>query len=462
MRLLLLSLYSLTFFVTAPLWAAKAHPFGCESYLLANSHFNQWLSWLEQSNVGGWETPTTTIEIPYTNMQKPQHDVEVRALREIPELRKIFLQGNLVRYPIHPHKTAWVSTPPTKNGVLKVGDTVIQARYTASGSLVIQLGHNSAYSIKMGTNHIVPNREEQRGKSDKRQDFEDGWKMSRYLDWMEKKFREPMNFEILKEVMGFGVFTTDPSWGTRVLIDGVLVRDLSPLMDGFFYLPGFAMMKDGRRLAETSGQKFEEYFGAAYAEVLGRVKAQMLVYFGMQMENPHSQNSQLQFDDDFRPTGKVKIIDISDITVIDQLAAVLQKVWNPERESVEIPTSLWNRLEPNWDNSCYCLAHETMPLNSNIAPMGNLDGLAIPYETLKHWGVRHNVAYVREINRLLGLNIPESEANSVFESTPVQADPFGVRMTNRLLSPSGLAAFEKFHHIRASRNERAPIDRNSK
>lgn len=172
--------------------------------------------------------------------------------------------------------------------------------------------------------------------------------------------------------------------------DGVLFRDISVLQDGHYYLPAFSIPYVGRAIAALHGRTFEEFFGEAYAEALGRVKARMLLRYGIQMDTPNSQNFLIQLDRNLRPTGRIVVRDIPDSYFVRPVAEAfgLGAAVEADREA---GLRIDLKINPNWENSRFLF--------------DEAGEFSIPIAMLERWEHRHDVAYITEIERALGVVI---------------------------------------------------------
>lgn len=220
--------------------------------------------------------------------------------------------------------------------------------------------------------------------------------------------------------------------GTDLQARGLVVRDLTPLLDGHYYLPAFSLQFVGRALANHLGIGFEDLWRSAYAEALGRAKAQLLLHFTLQLETPNTQNVLIQLDRNLRPTGRIVLRDLADSFVVEPLAqargegellAREQRVGNPLDRDLRLETenSFW-RLDEDPEHH-------------------------IPRETLEGWKEAHDKAFVGEVLRLLRLEPSLIEASGVSVSSPAVCSsevPSVSDLSRLLFSEPGLEAYRQF------------------
>jgi hypothetical protein len=160
---------------------------------------------------------------------------------------------------------------------------------------------------------------------------------------------------------------------------GFLVRDLARLCDGNVYLPAFSIPFVGRAIAALARREFAAFWGAAYAEPVGRAKARLLARYGLQYVTPNPQNILVQLDRRLRPTGAIVFRDLADTDFVTDAGRACGAPW----------TKLTAVLSPETANSFWAF---------DQAPSSPAD-----LETLAHWYRRHDRAYVDELRRQRGL-----------------------------------------------------------
>jgi hypothetical protein len=153
------------------------------------------------------------------------------------------------------------------------------------------------------------------------------------------------------------------------------VRDLAPLCDGHLYLPAFSIPFVGRAIASLSGDSFAAFWGAGYAEPVGRAKAKLLARYGLQYQTPNPQNILVQLGARLRPTGTIVFRDLADTDFATDAADACGAPWS----------RLTAKLAPETANSFW--AFEQVP-----------GSLADP-ATLASWYARHDRAYLDELRR---------------------------------------------------------------
>ncbi|HEY1079590.1 MAG TPA: ferric iron reductase [Bdellovibrio sp.] len=101
----------------------------------------------------------------------------------------------------------------------------------------------------------------------------------------------------------------------------VVIRDLSGINDaksGMIYLPGFAVLHEtaGALIAKANGSNNPYSFWTTYyVKAVARAMGEFGARTGMQFDSPHSQNFLVEFDSNYRPTGRIVLRDLADFYV---------------------------------------------------------------------------------------------------------------------------------------------------
>ena len=154
-----------------------------------------------------------------------------------------------------------------------------QARFTSSRTLVVVGAPGSALcSVKLPTDH--PHHDfVQPEKTKLREEAEDALRWTALFERVDAEIGPDPALLLLREVIAVIVPGSE---------SGFLVRDLTPLRDGNFYLPALSLPWWGRQIASLHGADFETFWGACYAEAIGRAKAKLLTRYGLQYDTPES------------------------------------------------------------------------------------------------------------------------------------------------------------------------------
>ncbi len=322
--------------------------------------FAQWLLWEEQSNFSGFRTTTRAVELEVARIARQRVDVRTAGpvAREIAER---VLDGGDVLLPKHPLNrdvgVAFRDEPHRERW---------RARFTSSRTLVIGDGGTSRpFALKLATDH--PHTGVcQPEKTRLREEVREALLFAEHVRAVDARLGRDPALVLLTESIGVAV----PGSET-----GMLVRDLAPLCDGHLYLPAFSIPFVGRAIAALSGESFAAFWGAGYAEPVGRAKAKLLARYGLQYQTPNPQNILVQLGERMRPTGTIVFRDLADTDFATDAARACGAPW----------TRLTAELAPETSNSFW--AFEQAP-----------GSLADP-ATLATWYRRHDRAYLDELRR---------------------------------------------------------------
>jgi hypothetical protein len=307
--------------------------------------------------------------------------LEVHLADAVPrEIERRFFRRGLVLYPKHPLNTdpsvAYFDAPAVETW---------QARFTSSRTLVVTSAPGSAlFAVKLPTDH--PHHDFlQPEKTKLREEAADALRWTALFERVDAAIGPDPCLLLLREVMAAMVPGSE---------SGFLVRDLSPLQDGSFYLPALSLPWWGRQIAALHGAGFEEFWAVCYAEAVGRAKAKLLTRYGLQYDTPNPQNLLIQLARDLRPTGVIVLRDLGDLNAVAPLGAPAPAPW----------TRLHAELKPETQNSFWAF--------------DSADEQRVPAPTLERWYQRHDLAYQVELRGffLAGDPRPEAEIPRGFEA----------------------------------------------
>jgi hypothetical protein len=297
-----------------------------------------------------------------------------------------------------------------------VAGTLPQAYLTASRSIMIlpeNGGGLSPFSVKVGTNRPRPE-VEQKKKAGTKGDILGALLREPILDQLQKSlktFRHQPMFLMLRERIVIQDKTTR---------QGLVVRDYSDLKNENHYMAGLSLPYVGEKIAETNGADFNEFWAKSYAAVVGQAKAQLLLFTGMQMATPNSQNLIVEFDPQYVPTGRFVFRDLSDT-----------KLYQPVARHTGLSGFLFES------------SRRGSPPVMQLAPRGSLafwrfDESGNPIvnpDVIKTWQIVHDKAYIDEVLKLL------KEVSPNIDSGPIKS----VEMLDAWLKSSdGQLAIENF------------------
>lgn len=384
----LLALVSTGLFISPGAWAQLGP---CESAFITQSQatlalvdsnaFAQWQKWEREANVKMHRIDKAKVAIPFSGVARSEVDIQtIGAFGDLPQnLREFLFHGENVIWPHHPFNQS--ANVPFLN-LEKRG--TLRGAPTASRSLVLEKGSFLRYSIKLPTDTVHENLPGLEGAKIRTED-DIGTAITRatYIQARDRRLGPDPSFAILFD----SLTVADKRTGR-----GFLLRDLSRLDDGHYYLPAFAIPWVGREIAAHNGTEFSAFWQKHYAEAIGAIKARLLVRYGLQMESPNAQNFLIQLDRNLRPTGLILIRDISDTRFVDIVAKGLD-VSDLILIDVRNGAGVDFNVEPFWQNTFmyFDQAHE---IGRN---------LSVPNPTLRSWGKAHNQAFTDQLTRETGL-----------------------------------------------------------
>lgn len=328
----------------------------------------QLLLWEETANLAAYQKPTQPVQVAVVRESVAGFSLQTTTKRP-QEIVDLFSRNGGLAVPQHPFNKS--SEAPSYG---KPAYEKWTARFSASRSLFLMNERlKGFYSIKLPTDH-PHQREEEWGKQRMAGHIAVALERSQMIDEIDAKIDEDSELVVLRERL----IVFDRETG-----NGISVRDLRPLRNGNYILPGFSIAFAGQRIAEHLGWPYADLWTKAMAIPLGRAKAKMLLRYGLQMETPNLQNFLFEFDRDLMPTGRVFVRDIGDTNF------VLPVSFGPDaaefglqarmRRDIENGLNVFDKLELGWKS------------------MKKLDESGIGPELKERWRVAHDQAYIGAI-----------------------------------------------------------------
>lgn len=195
--------------------------------------------------------------------------------------------------------------------------------------------------------------------------------------------------------------------------DGIQVREISNAGASDIWFPALAIPSHGKAFVESwaAGQDWKKFWELNFAAPLGRAKAEMLLYFGMQHMTSNSQNFLIAFDrSPGGPSGKLKHIilrDIGDTLYNDHVFAVLKEIdglyakeWDHESADpfgVTLASSLGSYTMPRMLRIGASIVFFFEPFVK--CDIEKLDDCA---DVLSKWSIAHNRAFVNYMKEKIG------------------------------------------------------------
>lgn len=290
------------------------------------------------------------------------------------------MDGDQVLWLSHPYN---FETEINLNRVSTVGE--FTAYTTAGRTLVFLEGPLAGYALKAAASHPHgSSRLSQLSKGETADDIRSAVVHSEFfINVDEISTQVPFGHIVLKDELS----VSDVESG-----EGYILRNLSPLMDGSFYLPAFSIPYMAGELYEANKSAYINFLEIHYLKPLAELKAQLLLKYGMQMEFPHPQNILLQLDENMRPTGRLVMRDLSDLHLVRPIAEARGFKTQLEREK-SIGYQPQEVIKPFVSKSLFTLLeNENFKLSSDES------------KSLK---VIHNKLFLRELSRILKIDFAE-------------------------------------------------------
>jgi hypothetical protein len=370
----------------------------------------QMITWEQTSNTERWKKDESLVRLEVARV--PKDSVVVRSGQSTPmDLIRYFVKRT-VRWPKHPYNTD--ETVPHFHAPKY---ETIKARFSASRSMFIRDSKlKGFFSIKMPTSRPHENTV-QASKADLKNSVIISRNRSEMIDSLDRSMGKDARFEVLTDKLSIA----DKETG-----NGFVIRDLTPLSDGNYYLPAFSVPYAGRAIAEHLGVDFATLWKTYWAESLGESKAKLLIRYGLQMKTPNAQNMLIQLDKNLIPTGKMFFRDISDSSLVEVVAEGLGMSAQLETDRAA-EYNVYDHLKSNWENSFW-----------------QMDEGGVGYQIKNQWGSAHDNTYLNTIVSELA-KTPEGRALFA-QNKPTTEDG----MLSKLATPEGQTALRKYReHLEA-------------
>jgi hypothetical protein len=318
----------------------------------------QWLLWEEQANLIGFRTSTSPVQVDVAAVPRGEVELSLTAAAA-PELTGRFVRGDRVLWAKHPlnrdPSVSWFDAPAVEHWA---------CRFTSSRTLAVTgAPGDPLFSLKLATDHPHP-AFHQPEKTRLREEALGALEWVALLDRVDACLGPLEGVAIVKEVL-----VVLAAGGES----GFLVRDLRLFQDGHHYLPALSLPWVGREIALAHDAPFDEFWGAHYAEPVGRAKARLFARYGLHYETPNPQNILVQLDRGLRPTGRLVFRDLGDAECATDALRCSDAPW----------TVLLQDLRPETRNSFWAFAEA--------------GERSVAARTLEDWYARHDRAYFAEI-----------------------------------------------------------------
>lgn len=406
-------------------WAKSAAPL-CSSLLTTSTQsenvrkfvvpdaYEQWLLWEELANKSNLRKPTVAIPLEVVRVGRDEVELWTANPTGV-EIQNRFVDRGWVLWPKHPYNTD--KSVPFFDRAGRAPPLPI--RMTASRSTAPVDQHD--ITVKAPTDHPhLPDWEYEPKKANVAEDIRDAMLRSRHLQEVDRRLGEDDVMINMLDV--FAIIEKK----TRT---GILVRDTSRLNDGNYHSPALSIPYVGREIAALNGEDFTAFWAKHYASVLGRAKARLLLRYGLQMLTPNAQNYLIPLNRNLEPIGQIEARDLPDSYFVGPVARALGFTKAVARD-YEAGLPIQAEILPNWENS-QVLFDEAG--DKSIAPA-----------TLTAWKHAHDMAYIEEIERTLGVVIIKNkQRRSAFREFWLPWTPLA-KVQEFLVSPEGLRKLAEF------------------
>lgn len=307
-------------------------------------------------------------------------------------------KNKIVYFPLHPrnesHEIHWAKKDHLLKGKFRERIKKSKVLETASRTLYL-IDEDSMIAVKPPTDRMV-NADGIVTRQDIKSHLHIGIRASRerstVVSLIDSHINKDPQLHLMKEIGWFRLHKKiDPSR------NGFMLRDISILDNGNYYLPGFSIPYAGKEIAEMKSVDSLKYWQEHYAYRLGRLKGKLLIRYGIQMVTPNSQNFLIEMDSDYNPTGTIAMRDLEDTWIVPAVANVIIKAHNLDQKLFRHWKSWdnnYNFLRPFWANSVYMFNDSEDPrYHIGFKPLSTT------------WFRSHLQGYLDEINESLDANV---------------------------------------------------------
>lgn len=341
-----------------------------------------WLILEQVANVPQWQQTTRIVDVPIST--SPKDGYEIVFSPATPDQIRFRLKKRSKDVP-------WLTHPfNTDPRVAHRGEasTFARAYGTASRSMYFLDGPYSGHTVRMATNRPHENGD--------------------YQDKVDVQHREAMrrSQQIAETQATLLDADSDLSIQLEVasIVDkhtgiGQVVRDRS-VFDSVFnhskkLVPATSLGFVGKAIANLNDTEPISFWKTHYARALGRAKAKLALIYQIQYSTPNRQNILIEFDQDFRPTGRIVFRDVSDTYLIQRLAELAGRILDP---SLDLERQTSYELNPKWSVSSFYFDDMQWPIGKQMQ---------------KEMQAVHDEAYVDLFNHALGTNFDAKDPMSI-------------------------------------------------
>lgn len=289
-----------------------------------------------------YSRPVEQVEVPLVKIKSAE--VTVHYFGKYQFAQSLIGSKSAVNWYQHPFNTSSVVPYYYKNSTLG-----ILGFLSSSRSIFFEKDGNY-YSIRTPTDHPRgPKEATVLAKTEIGSELDNAMTHMQTITQLDSIFKSDAEFELAPEV---AIVKTEPNKKIQQAPSGYMIRDLNFLKKpDHYYMPAFSLQTIGSAIAKKHNKTFHEFWKKHYAETLGRTKAQLLLRYGLQMDFPHGQNILIELDSTLKPTGRLVLRDIDDMSANDSVMEVLNRLMQKKKKSKfgKSTTRTSTDLEYMWD-----------------------------------------------------------------------------------------------------------------
>ena len=266
-----------------------------------------------------YSRPVEQVEVPLVKIKAA--DTNVNYFGSYQKVQSLIADKNIVNWYQHPFNTSSEVPYYYKNSA-----PGIRGFLSSSRSLFFEKD-GDYFSIRTPTDHPRGLKENVvSAKINIGPELDTATTHMQMITQLDSIFRSDPGFDLALEVAIVRTETKQKS--------GYMIRDLNFLKKpDHYYMPAFSLQTVGSVIAKKHNETFSDFWKKNYAETLGRTKAQLLLRYGLKMDCPHGQNILIELDSALKPTGRLVLRDIDDMSVNNSVIEVLNRLMARKKKS---------------------------------------------------------------------------------------------------------------------------------
>lgn len=270
-----------------------------------------------------YSRPVEQVDVPLVKIKSA--DVKVSYFSVYQKAQSLIGSKTFVNWYQHPFNTSSAVPYYYKNS-----SSGIQGYLSASRSILFKKD-GDYFSIRTPTDHPRgPKEESELAKTNIGSELENAMVHMQTVTQLDSIFKSDVGFDWVPEI---AIVKTEKDKKSQRSSSGYMIRNLNFLKKpGHYYMPAFSLQTVGSAIAKKHGTSFSEFWKKYYAESLGRTKAQLLLRYGLQMDFPHGQNILIELDSTMKPTGRLVLRDIDDMSANDSVMDALNRLMEKKKK----------------------------------------------------------------------------------------------------------------------------------